>query len=472
MQASSLNEGANPEDDIHTIWRRNCPYLYDTMLSYTLEWPTLTFDWLPNSYKSTDGSYSVHKVIYGTHTSGQDPNYLMIAEVHIGDLEANDNLMNNESFAEYSYNPENTNMNAVQFEVKAKLNHPEEVNKALHMPEHPFIIATRAVNGDILVFDYSKHESFPTDELVHPQLLLKGHVSEGYAMDWGKEALNTNHLISGGSDSVINVWDFNHTTSGIFNSSSRNHFNYRHDLSPESEGSCNLCPPTLAPVSSIFWHKSDVNDLKWHPSSRSVFGSVSDDASFALWDLRSSYKDPPVLYKTTTSGINALSFNKFVPTIISTGNIDGVVQIWDIRNTKEELYLLDFHSEKPIVTVEWSRWSPNILSSGGVDGKVVIWDLFKCSSQNIGSTQPLESNSENYRDNIAEIHQVNSTLDQTKMSQGLVHPNAIFIHYGHTAPITCLAWNPNDYGDPLLIASSSEDNTIQFWQFSDIYLNK
>lgn len=461
MQSVTSNEcptaSSSLEEDIQYIWRRNCPYLYDMMLSYTLEWPTLTIDWLPNSYKSADGSYSVHKVIYGTNTSGQEANYLIIAEVHIGDLEANDDLMNNESFAEYSYNPDNTNMSAVQFEVKAKLNHPEEVNKALHMPEHPFIIASRVVNGDILVFDYSKHESFPTDQLVHPQLLLKGHSKEGYAMDWGNGASNNSYLVSGGSDNIINLWDFNKSTNGILNSSARSHFNYVDGADSSPKQSTDLSPPILEPIRSISWHSSDINDLKWHPSSYSVFGSASDDGTFAIWDLRSSSSaDSPSLFKRTEAGINTLSFNQFVPTMISTGNLDGVVQVWDVRNVKEELFSLRHHSEKPIVCMEWSRWSPNILLSGGVDSKVVVWDLYKRHSQNVD-----ESNHKSSQD----LTKAGNSHQQDSLS-----PNVVFVHYGHTAPITSISWNPNEHGDPLLVASASEDNTIQFWQFSDTFL--
>ncbi|OII71290.1 uncharacterized protein cubi_01765 [Cryptosporidium ubiquitum] len=470
MQTVMSNEGSTfmngVEDEIQYIWRRNCPYLYDTMLSYTLEWPTLTIDWLPNSYKSVDGSYSVHKIIYGTHTSDQEPNYLIIAEVHISDLEENEDLMNVESFAEYSYNPDNTNMNTVQFEVKAKLNHPEEVNKALHMPEHPFVIASRVVNGDILVFDYSKHESFPTDDLVHPQLLLKGHSKEGYAMDWGNGVSN-NYLISGGSDNIINLWDFNNNTYGILNSSARNHFNYPNKINVDSQESYELSPPILKPIKSISWHNSVVNDLKWHPSDPSIFGSVSDDGTFSIWDLRSLSENSPNLFRKTESGINTLSFNQFVPTMVSTGNLDGIVQIWDIRNTKEELFSLNFHSEKPIICMEWSKWSPNILITGGVDNKVIVWDLYKNHSYKENDTSYSCNNDENINNN----NQINEDHIKAHSQQDSSDPNAVFIHYGHTAPITSISWNPNEHGDPLLIASASEDNTIQFWQFSDTFLN-
>lgn len=32
----------------HRIWRRNAPFLYDVILVYTSEWPSLTVQWLPD----------------------------------------------------------------------------------------------------------------------------------------------------------------------------------------------------------------------------------------------------------------------------------------------------------------------------------------------------------------------------------------------------------------------------------------
>lgn len=31
----------------HKIWKRNCPFLYELLISQALEWPSLTVEWLP-----------------------------------------------------------------------------------------------------------------------------------------------------------------------------------------------------------------------------------------------------------------------------------------------------------------------------------------------------------------------------------------------------------------------------------------
>ena len=31
------------------IWKKNCPFLYDLVMTHALEWPSLTVEWLPGS---------------------------------------------------------------------------------------------------------------------------------------------------------------------------------------------------------------------------------------------------------------------------------------------------------------------------------------------------------------------------------------------------------------------------------------
>lgn len=51
--------------------------------------------------------------------------------------------------------------------------------RARYMPQNPSLIATKTVCGDVCIFDYTKHPSQPTDNIIRPQALLKGHVKEG-----------------------------------------------------------------------------------------------------------------------------------------------------------------------------------------------------------------------------------------------------------------------------------------------------
>nr|VDD53778.1 unnamed protein product [Brassica oleracea] len=56
------------------------------------------------------------------------------------------------------------------------------------MPQNPFVIATKTVNAEVYVFDYSKHPSKPPlDGACNPDLRLRGHSSEGYGFSWKVE---------------------------------------------------------------------------------------------------------------------------------------------------------------------------------------------------------------------------------------------------------------------------------------------
>lgn len=98
----------------------------------------------------------------------------------------------------------------MQVQIIQQINHEGEVNRARYMPQNPFIIATKTVNAEVYVFDYSKHPSKPPlDGACNPDLRLRGHSSEGYGLSWSK--FKQGHLLSGSDDAQICLWDINAT---------------------------------------------------------------------------------------------------------------------------------------------------------------------------------------------------------------------------------------------------------------------
>ena len=67
----------------YKIWKKNTPFLYDTIMTHALEWPSLTCEWLPvtNEGKTDAGGYIEQKLLMGTHTSEDEENYLLVAKV-------------------------------------------------------------------------------------------------------------------------------------------------------------------------------------------------------------------------------------------------------------------------------------------------------------------------------------------------------------------------------------------------------
>lgn len=60
----------------YKIWKKNAPFLYDLVISHELEWPSLTVQWLPKK-ESLDTDFSLHRLVIGTNTANNEPNYLI-----------------------------------------------------------------------------------------------------------------------------------------------------------------------------------------------------------------------------------------------------------------------------------------------------------------------------------------------------------------------------------------------------------
>ena len=94
-----------------------------------------------------------------------------------------------------------------RIQVELQINHQGEVNKARFMPQMHKIIATKTVSGEVHIFDYFKHGTCPTTDEVRPDMVLRGHESEGYGLDWNPQQAGL--LLSGSDDNRICIWDIN-----------------------------------------------------------------------------------------------------------------------------------------------------------------------------------------------------------------------------------------------------------------------
>lgn len=67
----------------YSMWKANAPYLYDLIINHSMDWPSLTVQWLPERAEAPGQDHTVQKVVLGTHTCKDYPNFLMIAEVYV-----------------------------------------------------------------------------------------------------------------------------------------------------------------------------------------------------------------------------------------------------------------------------------------------------------------------------------------------------------------------------------------------------
>lgn len=118
----------------------------------------------------------------GTHTSGQAQDYLQIATVSIPKREG----PGSDKIDQMNYDDERGELGghtippAPRIQIIQKINHEGEVNRARYMPQNPDLIATKAVTGEVLVFDRTKHSSEPErGGACKPDIRLVGQTKEG-----------------------------------------------------------------------------------------------------------------------------------------------------------------------------------------------------------------------------------------------------------------------------------------------------
>ena len=126
--------------------------------------------------------YTVHRVLLGTHTSGQAQDYLQIATVRIPKLSG----PGADTLDRSDYDDERGELGGhvlprkSHVQIIQRINHPGEVNRARYMPQNPDLIATKAVSGEVLVFDRTKHSSEPErGGVCKPDIRLVGQSREG-----------------------------------------------------------------------------------------------------------------------------------------------------------------------------------------------------------------------------------------------------------------------------------------------------
>ena len=185
------NEVENLADDFETLdptilaeykaWKKNTPYLYDLVVTHSLEWPSLTVEWLPDVV-SRDAQ-DTHKVVLGTHTSGEEPNYLIVADVT---LPNNEREIDAKNYREDLKEAGGYGGTVAKVDIKIKMAHDGEVNRARVNPSNPFQIATKSPLATVFVFDYSKHSSLKSAVPLapKPQHTCIGHTKEGYGLNW------------------------------------------------------------------------------------------------------------------------------------------------------------------------------------------------------------------------------------------------------------------------------------------------
>ncbi|KAK3952112.1 WD40-repeat-containing domain protein [Pseudoneurospora amorphoporcata] len=397
----------------YKIWKKNSPFLYDMMLSTALEWPTLTTQWFPDVKNPKDKSHTVHRLLLGTHTAEGKPNHLQIAEVEIPkmvELNPRDYDEERGEIGGYGSKASSGEPLCIRFKITQKIDHPGEVNKARYQPQNPDIIATLAVDGRVLIFDRTKHSITPSGT-PSPQLELIGHKEEGFGLNWNPHEEGC--LATGSEDKTVLLWDLK-----TYQGTSKQ----------------------LKYSRKYMHHSHIVNDVQHHPMVKSWIGTVSDDLTLQILDVRRPETDKAAIVARNghSDAINALAFNPRVETIIATASADKTIGIWDMRNMKSKVHTLEGHQDA-VTSLEWHPTESAVLGSGSYDRRLLFWDISR-----VGDEQ---------------------TQDDAEDGP----PELLFMHGGHTNHLADFSWNRND---PWLVCSAAEDNLLQIWKVANSIVSK
>ncbi len=87
--------------------------------------------------------------------------------------------------------------------VQHEVEHDGEVNRIKHHPKKTNLIATRTPLGEIHIFDKMTFKSGRVK--VAPSIVLVGHETEGYSIQWNPN--RDGHIIAGSYDGKLTLWD-------------------------------------------------------------------------------------------------------------------------------------------------------------------------------------------------------------------------------------------------------------------------
>lgn len=139
----------------------------------------------------------------------------------------------------------------------------------------------------------------------------------------------------------------------------------------------------LKPSRTYTHHSSIVNDVQHHPLHSSLIGTVSDDITLQIIDVREA--DTTRAAAASAKGqhrdaINTIAFNPAAETVLATGSADKTIGLWDLRNLKSKLHALEFHNDS-VTSISWHPFEESVLASASYDRKIMFWDLSRAGEE-------------------------------------------------------------------------------------------
>ncbi|PWZ56571.1 hypothetical protein Zm00014a_031834 [Zea mays] len=275
----------------YKIWKKNTPFLYDLVITHALEWPSLTVQWLPDRTEPPGKDHSVQKMILGTHTSDNEPNYLMLAQVQLplDDAEADarhydddhadiggfgaasgkhhDGVVEDVAWHlrhEYLFGSVGDDYHLLIWDlrspaptkpVQSVVAHQGEVNCLAFHPFNEWVVATGSTDKTVKLFDLRK-----IDTSLHT---FDCHKEEVFQVGWSPK--NETILASCCLGRRLMVWDLSRIGQ---------------EQTPEDAEDG---PPELMFIHG--GHTSKISDFSWNPCEDWVVASVAEDNILQIWQM-------------------------------------------------------------------------------------------------------------------------------------------------------------------------------------------
>lgn len=371
-QGKANNEATIKEE--YQLWRKNCRYMYEFVSETALTWPSLTVQWLPDhTVNEADGVIDC-KLLLGTHTSGEDTNYLKIASTQL---------------------PYGGKKHSSRLKITKKYKNNFEINRARYANQETNIVATINGGGEVDLYDLASEST-----VAH----FQPHTENGYGLSWSY--FKKGYLLTASDDKSVVLTDtnkllevFRNTSSGdivndakwhtfdenVFGAVSDDKYAYLFDIrTPKS------------PVSKFYSPQSNgINSISFSPFSRNLIAVGSTNSNISLLDSRklsSESESSKGLLHTMmghSDSITSLEFSPFKDGILASGSQDRRLILWDLFKIGEEqaqedaedgcpeLFMMHAGHTGAVTDLSWCPYKDWTLASVADDNIVHLWEVSK-----------------------------------------------------------------------------------------------
>lgn len=315
LKEEQLNEKVTNEE--YKLWKKHSPFLYDTCLVSSLQWPSLSVQWFPTSTEQGTNTFLSSNLLLSTAAPVEETNYLFKALVDLPQGDGDGSDLHN--FVEKGQT----------------ILHQGPVRQSRVSPRNGNLVASISAfeGGETQIYDLS---DFPTSmpseaEAPKPTATLEADAKEGRGL--AMHPTDENLLLTC-TDTGVTLWNW------------KVH---------ERQKTCG----------------GNFSEVQWRDAQ--TFGAIAETGVVSIWDIREPKKSA-FSFEAHQHPSNTLAFSPLDPNFIATGADDSTVRVWDLRGSAEPIRELRGHSQQ----VRVIRWSPHdrfLVASGGNDRRIKIWDI-------------------------------------------------------------------------------------------------